>query len=135
MLPKAVIGLTGTFGSGCTTAAKVLRGERGFSVITLSDEIRREWSNSNRGAPSRTDLQRLGDRLREQRARSVLVDLAHEHQLGNTPQLLAIDSIRNVGELENLRDRYGYRFLLVGVIASPEERWIRVCVDEYQGHH
>jgi len=65
---EGIIGLTGAFGSGCTTAAHCLRDERGFTPISLSDLLRQEWSKTNSQTPSREQLQRLGDELRESRS-------------------------------------------------------------------
>lgn len=42
------------------------------------------------------------------------------------PAKIVIDSIRNTAEIDYLRERFGYGFTLVGVLASQEDRWNRV---------
>src|ERR1700686_4790596 len=112
--PRTIIGLTGAFGSGCTTAAKYLRDTRKFVSIRLSDPIRTAWGNANKGDPSRLELQRLGDEIRQGSHPGILVELAFKEladkNSGRLPPDLVIDGIRNVGEINYLRDTYGYRF-------------------------
>jgi deoxycytidylate deaminase len=127
--PK-IIGLTGAFGSGCTTAAKHLRDTRNFAMVRLSDSIRAEWARSNKGEPSRLELQRLGDELRQKNDPGILVDLSlreiAEKNKGQLPDNIVIDGLRNVGEINYLRDEYGYRFTLIAVLASFDSRWDRI---------
>ena len=73
-MTSEVIGLTGAFGGGCSTAARHLRDERAFTILRLSDEIKRRWKLSNSGEPSRSDLQEFGNKLRETQGLGVLVD-------------------------------------------------------------
>lgn len=131
-----VIGLTGAFGSGCSTGARHLRDERGFKLLRLSDIIRAKWKET-RGVgvePSRSDLQRLGDQLRQEGNPGVLASLAlaplTPEELG---ELLVIDGIRNVGEVERLQEVYGYRFTLIAILSSSEARWGRIGSTAYLG--
>jgi dephospho-CoA kinase len=71
-----IIGLTGAFGSGSTTAAKHLRDTRQFVMVRLSDSIRTEWAKTNQHEPSRLELQRLGNELRQKYHPGVLVELS-----------------------------------------------------------
>jgi deoxycytidylate deaminase/dephospho-CoA kinase len=130
--PKAtIIGFTGAFGSGCTTATKYLRDERGFRRESLSDVLRKV-AGGEAGTP-RVDLQRLGDQLREERGPGALVDiLLGEESTGNdVAEPLVIDSIRNLGEIQRLREHFGYQFMLIAILATPEARWIRIGSTEY----
>jgi dephospho-CoA kinase len=53
-METVVIGLTGAFGSGCTTAAHALRDDRKFVCLRLSDVIREEWKKGGgTGEPPR----------------------------------------------------------------------------------
>lgn len=127
---RIIVGLTGAFGSGCTTAAKHLRDTRGFGESRLSDAIRAEWSKAHQGSPSRPELQRLGDDLREKNHPGILVEIALS-QLeaaggGKLPDAVVIDGLRNEGEVSYLRDEYGYRFTLIAVLASNDARWDRI---------
>lgn len=130
MLPEAIIGLTGAFGSGCTTAAKHLRDSRNFTLLRLSDPIRAEWSRTNGTEPSRLELQRLGDDLRRENHAGILVELAFkalaDKCAGKLPDKIVIDGIRNVGEVSYLRNEYGYRFTLIAILASFDARWDRI---------
>jgi deoxycytidylate deaminase/dephospho-CoA kinase len=132
-----VVGLTGAFGSGCTTAAKHLRDERGFEMLKLSDCLRKEWKKLHPDKePTRTDLQRLGDDLREAKGGGYLVDLTlepfwNQYRDQLEPQRLVIDGIRNVHEIKRLQDVYGYRFVLIAVLSSVEDRWGRIGSSAY----
>jgi deoxycytidylate deaminase/dephospho-CoA kinase len=133
---KAVIGLTGAFGSGCTTAAKHLRDTRGFTIVRLSDPIRDEWKERNgEKEPTRVELQRLGDELRASANSGVLVERALARLIkeneGRLPERVVVDGIRNVGEVNFLRDQFGYRFTLVAVLASADARWDRIGATNY----
>jgi deoxycytidylate deaminase/dephospho-CoA kinase len=128
MLPEAIIGLTGAFGSGCTTTAKHLRDKRNFHLVRLSDPIKTKWSETHKEEPTRLDLQRLGDELRQKNHPGILVELALQAagSDGKLPEKLVIDGIRNIGEVDYLRDAYGYRFTLIAVLASVDARWDRI---------
>lgn len=128
-----VVGLTGPFGVGCTTAAKHLRDHKSYELIRLSDVVRREWEAGQAGqGPSRLDLQRLGDELRRQHGNHVLAQRALEHAAtaweGTDPAThqLVVDGIRNTAEVAWLRDRFGSGFTLLAVIAPQSDRWDRI---------
>jgi dephospho-CoA kinase len=108
MADRIVIGLTGAFGSGCTTAALHLKHHRHFNLIKLSEPIKEEWKRLNpTTTPTREDLQRLGDDLREQHGTGVLIERAFKEFKKNNPkhetEVWAVDGIRNLGEVEFLR--------------------------------
>ena len=84
-MPSVIIGLTGAFGSGCTTAALELRDARGYRYVRLSDVIRDTWREKGGGnEPSRAELQRIGDQLRQEKGPAALVDLAIEKVSGGS---------------------------------------------------
>ncbi len=135
--PHAVVGLTGAFGSGCTTAAKYLRDERGFTVVRLSEPLRTEWKKKHTAEATRSDLQRLGDELRESKHGGILVELALgalKTEKGKFPNNVVIDGIRNVGEIHYLRDAFGYRFTVIAILASADARWDRIGASAYTDH-
>jgi deoxycytidylate deaminase len=123
------IGMTGPFGSGCTTASEIMRDRLGFRSIKLSDEIRKEWQRRNGdAAPARSDLQGLGNLMRtDVKEAGVLARRAIEN-LGDTvnDDRIVIDGIRNVGEIDYLRDRFGTGFFLFALDSNPSERWARL---------
>jgi deoxycytidylate deaminase/dephospho-CoA kinase len=131
-----VIGLAGAFGSGCTTASKHLRDARQFHRVSLSETLKDEFQKrtSEEGTSvTRAELQRYGDELRETSGPGVLVRLTldREGQEEVKTDLLVVDSIRNTGEVRELQRVFGYRFTLLAVLASPEDRWDRIGTSEY----
>jgi len=137
---KIVVGLTGAFGSGCTTAARHLRDSRKFELLTLSDALRKIWREKNkRKEAQRQDLQKLGDELRESRGAGILVDLAlddldQKYKGREEPTQIVVDGIRNLGEIQRLQDLYGYRFTLIAVLATFDDRWDRIGSSAYVEH-
>jgi len=129
-MPPIIIGLTGAFGSGCSIAAQHLASFHGFKHIRLSDQIKKKWAGN--GPPSRTDLQKLGDQLRQADGLGVLVDAALA-DCGVLPEKIVVDGIRNVGEVDYLRARFGQAFTLVAVLSSTEARWTRIGAAVYNG--
>jgi hypothetical protein len=117
--------LTGAFGGGCSTAGKAARDERRFKYVSLSEVLKNEWKQRSSKPHNRADLQALGDEFREKHGPGVLARLAVE-QFGAPPERLVVDGIRNIGETQYLRDRFGYSFYLVAVLASVQDRWARV---------
>ncbi len=132
-----VVGVTGAFGSGCTTAARHLRDKRKFELLKLSQVLKDQWRLEHpHEDPSRTDLQRIGDELRQSNGGGSLIDSAlHQfrsrYEGKQEPTLLVIDGIRNVQEIKRLQDIYGYRFILIAVVASFEDRWERIGSTAY----
>ena len=125
-----VVGFTGAFGSGCTTASKHVRDDFDFTLIALSDEVRKEWGVQNPGkkvsdAP-RDELQQIGDKLREQHGGAVLVERALASLPSPLPARIAIDGIRNGSEIAYLRKEFGFDFTLIAILADVKERWSRI---------
>jgi len=128
-MARKAIGLTGPFGSGCTTAARNLLADRGARHVRLSQVLRDLWRERHPNQePSRSDLQRLGDEVRQGGNLGLLVERALE---GVNDDLVVVDSIRNLGEIDKLREIFGYNFTLVAILASPAARWQRIRVVEY----
>ena len=124
-----MIGLTGAFGSGCSTAAKYLAEfDEPYEVVKISDLLRATWAARGTGRePSRKDLQLLGDELRAPDNYHVLVEEALLKALRREPrpQRIAIDAIRNLGELRWLQRSLGENFALVAVYADKALRFER----------
>lgn len=126
-----VIGLTGSFGSGCSTLAQALS-NHGFKIFSLSSALKDEWKQRLSSAgqaekePSRRELQDLGNELRASQGREVLarraVELANREAAGNRK---VFDSIKNLREVNFLRQSFP-DFFLVAVQCSSEKRWKRV---------
>lgn len=114
------VGLTGPFGSGCSTAADHLHAKAGFTVVRLSDPVKAEWRRTHlSGSPIRHELQDIGDELRRANGNDYLV----KSQISGTERgNVVFDGIKNVGEIDFLRRHYGYNFTLFGIIPTNDAR-------------
>lgn len=124
-----VIGLTGPFGSGASTSAKILAERLQFKAIKLSDVIRDAWQKGHEGqTATRKDLQEFGDELRRTTHASVLPERALATVGADTSSYdkIAIDGIRNVAEIDYLRKRFGHGFFLFALECPASERWERL---------
>jgi deoxycytidylate deaminase len=74
--------------------------------------------------PTRRGLQDLGNQLRQEHGPDYLARTAITG-LAEMPSRLAVDGIRNTGEIEYLRDAFGDSFFLVAVHAPAPVRWNR----------
>jgi len=126
-----IIGLTGSFGSGCTYVAREILLRNGYRFLSLSDTLREEYSKSGRGQgdeASRHDLQAFGDELRGEHggqylATRVCEQISSEFD-ATSSQKWVLDSIRNPHEVHFLR-QFSADFFLFGVYATKDRRWQR----------
>src|SRR5579862_8031148 len=105
-----VIGLTAPFGSGSTTSAQILSERMEFTHSRLSSFIRSDHKRDHPEAdPSRFELQTHGDDMRQKLGPSVLVDMALEslRDEAKAHDRIIFDGIRNLAEVERLRDQFG----------------------------
>jgi deoxycytidylate deaminase len=124
-----VIGFTGPFGSGCSTASEYLSNKAEFKYIRLSQHIETLWKARHPGAEiTRSDKQELGDELRDTNGNDFLVRNALKDVRAKN---LIVDGIRNTGEISYLRDRFGYHFTLFGIIPTYSARWDRLGACRY----
>lgn len=130
------IGLTGPFGSGCTTAAELLKLRKKYVPASLSEIVKRRWQKRNPNqVPTRSDLQALGNQLRKDSKNSGYLAQEAIRQLEKDSEAythLVFDSIRNLGEIETLKERFGRRFYLFALDCPTSERWERVGPEEYE---
>lgn len=134
-----VIGLTGPFGSGCSTMRDILaQTPFGFRPFKIADDIRSEVEELSRSIPRgkrgwRKVLQEHGNTRREERIGywvDKVVDRIDKAQIGDNG--IVIDGFRNPREVQEIRRIYP-NFFLVAVCAGKEERWNRVRKD-YDGN-
>lgn len=118
-----LIGLTGTKASGKGEFAEFLK-QKGFCYISLSDMVREEAVK--RGSPNYTitDLQKIGNELREKFGNGILAKRALDKIKEAKNKNFVIDGIRNLGEFEELRKRKD--FVLIAVDAPPKIRFERL---------
>jgi len=122
-----IIGLTGANASGKGEAAGYLK-SKGFEYCSLSD-ILREEAKARGIEPSRENLIRLGNKLREKNGPSTLADLAAKKIKDKNNY--AIDSIRNPFEIKALRKLDN--FILIGIDAPVEIRFKRAIARNRPG--
>lgn len=133
-----IIGLTGSFGSGCSYVAKHILAGLGYASVSLSERLRQEY-RSEKGQASevpRRNLQLYGDELRKRHGPGYLAalvsrEIREKMEKGNSTRWV-IDSIRNPAEVHHFRQESA-QFFLFGMYATKETRWQRVR-GSYQGN-
>jgi deoxycytidylate deaminase len=129
-----VIGLTGPLGGGCTTAAKLIcTTDEDFISVKLSQPIHDRWKEFHGDEPAAPGaLQELGNEIRQEAQSSGILARLGLARLDSDKidhSKIVIDGIRNVGEIEYLRDRYGRRFYLFSIECKKSQRWLRLAAD------
>ena len=123
-----IIGLTGANASGKGEEGSYLK-SKGFKYYSLSD-ILREEARAKGVEPSRENLIKLGNELREKNGPSVLANLAIK-KIADKNDRVVIDSIRNPFEIKAFRKLKG--FTLIGVDAPLEMRFERAVARNRPG--
>lgn len=122
--PSVVIGLTGSFGSGCTEISKHLESE-GYFRYRLSQPISDLADAKGVAKDDRDALQTLGDDLRKENGPSYLAELAITSVQEAAADKIVLDGIRNTAEIDALRRRFA-NFYVIAVQAGRDTRWQRV---------
>lgn len=135
-----IIGLTGSFGSGCSTLADALVEKKEFELFSLSKLIKEKFKGKEGREPTLADrkiLQDIGNILREKKGNHFLAEYSlkrYEDKLGSgdikEESNIIFDNIRNTGEVEYFRRKLP-NFYLVAVDAPALIRWERVKNDYY----
>ena len=114
-----IIGLTGKNGSGKGTAAEYLVKKK-FRYYSLSDELREVLKKKDLAA-TRENLIEAGKLVRQKEGLGFLANLVLKKCAGE--KNVVIDSIRNPGEVRELRKKKG--FVLIAIDAPVRERFER----------
>ena len=136
MNDQTIIGVTGSFGSGCTTIAEVLQEDYGFKPYSLSDTLKEEWPTEKKGKPVkdalRSELQDFGNELRE-KSLPFLAEKTFKKVIdkGDEKENLVFDSIRNIAEIAFFRTQFP-NFFVIAVDCVEGDRWERVK-KKYEG--
>ena len=120
-----IIGLTGKNAAGKGELAKHLQ-SKGFVYFSLSDALREEATKSGLDH-TRDTLISLGNELRKKFGSGILAKRINEKikkEKAAKKKSFVIDSIRNPGEIGELRKNKG--FLLVGVVTDEKIRFQRL---------
>ncbi|MFH1623175.1 MAG: hypothetical protein ABIA12_01495 [Candidatus Aenigmatarchaeota archaeon] len=121
MAQKAVIGITGTIASGKDAVMQIMLRKYNCYHVTLSHVIRGELEKK-KGVMSRTTLQEMGNHMRQKYGPHILALLAIEY-LPRDKELTIIDGIRNPGEVDYLKKKFGSRFFLIATDTPRERRF------------
>lgn len=124
MNKRILIGLTGSFASGCSELRKTLKERYDFDSFKLSGEVREEAKRRGLDPDKREVLQALGNALREKHGNNYLAIKAMEKVDATDAEKIVLHGIRNIGEINELRKRPN--FYLVAVDSSEDTRWERV---------
>jgi len=120
-----IVGLTGSFGSGCTSVNDVLINRFGFQGVSLSDIVRSEADNRGIDKTDRMNLQTLGNQLRKEHGNNYLARKALEIAASkNNTNRLVFDGFKNFGEVREFREYP--RFYLIAVDCSKPNRLERL---------
>lgn len=115
-----IIGITGAFGSGKSTAASFLESQ-GYKKIYLSFYLEKEAEK--RGLKiSRKVLQDIGNELRERFGNGYLMKKALNNL--KDEEKIVIDGIRNLGEMSEIKKHKGA--IVLGIIANRDIRFERL---------
>jgi len=139
-----IIGLTGSFGSGCSYIGQhILRDKCGYDFLSLSEHVLRPLFKKQTGKEpdqaERRELQKFGDRIRSENgadhlAKQIIEKISEESEQRTNQPGWVVDSIRNPAEIRTLR-RFSRNFFLFGVYADKETRWDRVKAKYRDNRH
>jgi len=131
---KIVIGLTGSFGSGCSTLSKALVDKK-FKAVSLSNIVHKKWQEQNPGKPpesaTRTQLQDIGNNLRKEKGNNAFLAenaIKEASFRKKNEHMLVFDSIRHPEEIVALRKKFRNCFI-IAFGSSSQERWARLKKD------
>lgn len=122
-----VLGLTGSFGSGCTYIAEEFIIQRGYEYISLAECLRISYKEETGSECNltRQEMQDYGTWTRENKGSDYLANKVIELIQASGKDKWVIDSIRNPNEALALRNEFG-EFYLFALRAEFDIRWNRV---------
>jgi len=119
-MAKKIIGITGPFGSGKSTAAEFFT-SKGYKKIYLSSYLENE-ALKRKLPVTRKILQDIGNELRGKYGNGILVKKALK-DLKNEAKIV-IDGVRNIGEIEEIRKHKNS--VILAIIADRKIRFERL---------
>ena len=124
IMPKPIIGLSGTFASGKDTLADYLVERCNFMHLSTGDLVREEAMRL-RGSVERPVLFEVANQLRREKGAGVIIQIALE-RFAAAPQYdgIVISGIRSIGEVEAVHAAGGR---MVFVDAPVEVRYNRMA--------
>ncbi len=118
-----IIGITGAFGSGKSTAANFFE-EKGFKKIILSSFLEEEAKRRGIRNITRKILQDIGNEWREKYGGGILAKKANIFLKNKKAEKIVVDGIRNLAEIEELKKNNN--FVLIAVVANRKIRFERL---------
>lgn len=118
-----IIGITGAFGSGKSTAADFLE-PLGFTKISLVQFLEEELEKRGEKKITRKLLQDLGNQLREKYGAGILAKKALSLINGRAIKKVVVEGFRNSLEIEEFRKQSNFK--LIGVVANRKIRFDRL---------
>lgn len=123
---RLIIGLTGSFASGCGTVAKYLK-SNGFEQLSLTTEVKRVAKEEGHDF-TRENLQNIGDKLRNEKGYSYLAEIVSgEIDKFSSGTRFVVKSFRNHYEVDYFRKKYTSFYLF----STDAERDIRYKRGKY----
>lgn len=124
-----IIGLTGSFGSGCGEVSEYLIRE-GFDKFSLTKRIKEEAEKRQIQPPARRHMQNIGDDLRKEHGNTFLAKEVINEIGEVSSRKIVVKSIRNHHEVEEFRNTFHNDFILFNVDADTETRYARCKAKE-----
>lgn len=121
---RLVIGLTGSFGSGCGEVSEYLI-KKGFEKFSLTKRIKEEAEKREIPNPTRRDMQNIGDDLRKEHGNAFLAKEVIKEIGDVLKHKIVVKSIRNNYEVEEFRNTFHNDFILFNIDADRETRYSR----------
>lgn len=118
-----IIGITGAFGSGKSTAAEILE-SLGFTKISLVQFLEEELKSQGEEKITRKLLQDLGNGWREKYGAGVLAQKALALAKEKSATKLVIEGFRNIGEIAVFRKNEDFK--LIAIVANRRVRFNRL---------
>ncbi|MBI2028188.1 MAG: dephospho-CoA kinase [Candidatus Levybacteria bacterium] len=118
-----IIGITGAFGSGKSTAANFFE-DKGLKKIVLSSFIEEEAKKRGIKKITRKLLQDIGNDLRDKFGSGILAKKAVLFLKNERLDRAVVDGVRNLGEVEEFKKNSN--FVLIAVVANRKTRFERL---------
>lgn len=118
-----IIGITGAFGSGKSTAADYLV-EKGYTKISLSKFLEDALVYSGEKTVTRKKLQDLGNAWRETHGPGILAKKAMEQIAEKGVERAVVEGFRNIAEIEEFKKCKN--FILITLMTNRDIRFKRL---------
>jgi cytidylate kinase len=121
---RAIIGLSGTNGSGKDTVGQILADEHGYYFISVTELLRSEAKRRGLSV-DRENLRSISAEWRRELGLGVLVDkaIAEYELVKDSYRGLVMASIRNPGEADRIHE---FKGTVIWVDADPKLRYARI---------